>query len=212
MIMRPAFPILLLGGSLLAPAAAIAQVEELPRGSVGVLESREYRERIEQEKRNRERERERLFPKSSGCSTGAMAGFGDGLLVPVECAPGEAEIQNHTVLASGLVAVLHDVDVEKDALIVRLRFLNHGAGPVTLVIDPSADYEAYFVEVDGARRFILRDDNGSFQAKKPIDGELEPGSMESWWAKFPPLPPDAESFDLVVPPAPRFEAVPVSPD
>ena len=211
MIARSGVPLLILGGLLLGPRApALAQIQAAPRDPY--ISDLERRELIEQEKRNRERERERRFPKSSGCSTGAMAGFGDGLLVPAECAPGEAGIQSHTVPASGLVAVLQDVEVEKDAMNVRLRFFNDGAGPVTLVIDPAADYDAYFVEVDGARRFILRDDNGSLQAKKPIDGELEPGSMESWWARFPPLPPDAESFDVVVPPAPRFEAVPVNAD
>jgi hypothetical protein len=199
--MRTAFSALLLGGSLFSPRAlAIAQVEELPRGGVGVLEARENRERIEQEKRNRERERERLRPKPSGCATGTI------------CAPRGEGIQSHQVPGSGLVAVLHDIDVEKDALNVRFRFFNDGAEPVTLAIDPGADYEAYFVEVDGTKMFILRDEDGSLQSKKSIDGELEPGSMESWWAKFPPLPPDAASFDVVVPPAPRFEAVPVSAD
>jgi hypothetical protein len=198
MITRMTFPILLLGGVLLAPAPALAQVQEAPRDPY--LKARENVEQIEQEKRNRERERERQRPKPSACATGA------------NCAPRGAGIQSHIVPGSGLMAVLHDVDVEKDALNVRFRFFNDGAEPVTLAIDPRADYEAYFVEVDGARRFILRNDDGSLQAKKPIDGELEPGSMESWWAKFPPLPPDAESFDVVVPPAPRFEAVPVSAD
>jgi hypothetical protein len=199
MIMRTAFPILLLGGSLLASRApALAQVQEAPRDPY--LAAREDREQIEQEKRNRERERERRSPKPSGCATGTI------------CAPRGAGIQSHPVPGTGLVAVLHDVDVEKDALNVRIRFFNDGAESVTLAIDPATDYEAYFVEVDGAKMFILRDEDGSLRSKKSIDGEVEPGSMESWWAKFPPLPPDARSFDVVIPPAPRFKAVPVSAD
>jgi len=66
--------------------------------------------------------------------------------------------------------------------------------------------------VNGERRFILRDDDGSLDAKRPLNREIEPGSMESWWAKFPALPPDTESFDVVIPPAPAFEAVSVRAD
>jgi hypothetical protein len=39
---------------------------------------------------------------------------------------------------------------------------------------------------------------------------LEPGAMESWWAKFPPLEIGARAVDITIPPAPRFEMVPVS--
>lgn len=199
MIKRTAFAILLLGGSLLAPRApAIGQVQEAPRDPG--LDARERVERIEQEKRNRQRQRERLRPKPSPCATGTT------------CAPRGEGIQSHQVPGSGLVAVLHDIDVEKDALNVRFRFFNDGAEPVTLAIDPEADFEAFYVEVDGEKRFILRNDDGSLQAKKSMDRDLAPGSMESWWAKFPPLPPDAESFDVIVPPAPRFDSVPVSAD
>lgn len=198
MIMRTAFVILLLGSSPLAPAPALAQVQQAPRDPY--LEARENAEQIEQEKRNRERERERLRPKPSGCATGT------------NCAPRGAGIQSHTVPGTGLVAVLHDVDVEKDALSVRFRFFNDGAEPVTLAIDPATDYETFYVEVDGEKRFILRNDDGSLQAKKSMDRDLAPGSMESWWARFPALPPEAESFDVVIPTAPRFEAVPVSAD
>jgi len=70
MITRIAFPILLLGGSLLLPGApAIAQIQEAPRDPY--LEARENVERIEQEKRNRDRERERStrHPTTKGFSS-----------------------------------------------------------------------------------------------------------------------------------------------
>jgi hypothetical protein len=201
MIARSGVPLLFLAGLLLASRApALAQIQAAPRDPY--LTALERRELSEQEKRNRARERERRFPKSSasGCATGT------------NCSPRGAGIQSHPVPGSGLVAVLHDIDVEKDALNVRFRFFNDGTESVTLAIDPGADYEAFYVEVNGEKRFILRNDDGSLQAKKSMERDLAPGSMESWWAKFPPLPPDAESFDVVVPPAPRFEAVPISAD
>jgi hypothetical protein len=66
------------------------------------------------------------------------------------------------------------------------------------------------VEVDGERSFILRDEDGDLEAKKSFAGELDPGEMESWWARFPPLPSQAVSFDIVIPRLPRFEGVHVS--
>lgn len=193
-------PHLLLLASLLAPSGlARAQVQPAPRDPY--LAARENLEQIEQEERNREREIERRRPpKPAGCSTGQI------------CSQRSEGLQSHQVPGTGLVAVLHDVDVEEGALTVRLRFYNDGPEPATLAIDPTEAFEAYFVEVGGERRFILRDKDGSLEAKKPLARELEPGSMESWWATFAALPVDGESFDLMVPPAPRFEAVSIHSD
>ena len=203
MIMRTAFSVLLLGGPLLAPpASAIAQVEELPRGGWGVLEARENRERIEQEKRNREREyereKERRAPKPTGCQTGQF------------CPQGSEAIQSHGVPGTGLMAVLHDIDVGKNALTVRIRLYNEGTETATLALDATASYEAFYVEVDGEKSFILRDEDGDLEAKESFAGELDPGETESWWARFPPLPPETVSFDIVIPSLPRFEGVLVS--
>ena len=118
-------------------------------------------------------------------------------------------IQSHRVPGTGLVAILHDIDVEDDALTVRIRFYNEGTEPAALAVDPTAAYDAFYVEVDGEKRFILRDDDGTLEAKGSLARDLEPGGMESWWAHFPPLPPKAVSFDVVIPPA-RFTEVLVS--
>lgn len=203
MIMRTAFSVLLLSGPLLAQRApAIAQVEELPRGGWGVLEARENRERIAQEKRNREREyereKERRAPKPTGCETGQF------------CLRSIEAIQSHRVPGTGLMAVLHDIDVEEHALTVRMRFYNEGTETATLALDPTASYDAFYVEVDGEKSFILRDEDGDLAAKRSFAGELDPGEMESWWARFPPLPSQVVSFDIAIPPVPRFEGVSVS--
>ena len=198
---RAALPVLLLASWLLATrASAMAQVEEMPQGGVGVLETRERLEQIEQEKRNRERQRELTHPKSSDCrATGT-------------CALWEQGIRSQPIPGTGLIAVLHDVDVEKESLTIRLRFINRSSQPASIALDPNGSYDAYFVEVDEEKRHILRSDDGALAAKKPLARRLRPGAMESWWARFPPLPAGATSFDVMIPPAPRFEGISVHDD
>ena len=167
-----------------------------------VSDVRVHRERIEQEERNEERdyarEKELREPKPTRCQTGQF------------CLQSIESIQSHRVPGSGLMAVLHDIDVEEDALTIRLRFYNEGTETATLALDPTASYDAFYVVVGGEKNFILRDDDGELEAKNSFAGELDPGEMESWWARFHPLPAQAMSFDIVIPPVPRFQGILVS--
>lgn len=190
-------PQMVLLACLVAPSgSALAQDRQAPRDPI--LAERQRLELTEQEKRNQEREyaREKEWrePKPTGCQTGQF------------CPRSNEAIQSHRMPGTGLVAILHDIDVEDDALTVRIRFYNEGAEPAALAVDPTAAYDAFYVEVDGEKRFILRDDDGTLEAKESLARDLEPGGMESWWAHFPPLPPKAVSFDVVIPPA-RFAEV-----
>ena len=200
MLMKQRLPRMVLLACLVAlPRAALAQDRPAPRDPT--LAQRERLELIEQEERNREREYalEKEWPKSNrtGCETGRY------------CPQRNEAIQSYRVPGTGFVAVLHDIDVEDDALTVRIRFYNGGSEPAALAIDPAAAYEAFYVEVDGEKSFILRHDDGTLEAKESLTRDLEPDGMESWWAHFPPLSPKAISFDVVIPPA-RFEEVLVS--
>lgn len=197
MRMQQRLPQMVLLACLVAPSeSALAQDRTAPPDPY--LTERERLEQIEQEERNREREyaREKEWrePKPTGCQTGQF------------CPQSSEPIR---MPGTGLMAVLHDIDVEDDALTVRIRFYNEGTEPATLAVDPTAAYDSFYVEVDGEKSFILRDDDGTLEAKESLARDLEPGGMESWWAHFPPLPPKAVSFDVVIPPA-RFQEVLVS--
>jgi hypothetical protein len=111
-----------------------------------------------------------------------------------------------------MIAVLHDVDIEDDFLMVRFRFFNDGTENARLVIDPSHAYESYFVEVQDEKRFIRRDQSGRLDAKTQTTFDIRPGEMASWWARFPPLPLDTRSFHVVVPPVPPLLDVSVDAD
>lgn len=200
MRMQQRVPQMVLLACLIAPSGVtLAQDRPAPRDPY--LAKRERLELREQEKRNREREyareKEWRAPKPTGCQTGQF------------CLQSSEAIQSHRVPGTGLLTVLHDIDVEDDALTVRIRFFNEGTEPATLTVDPTEAYEAFYVDIDGEKSFILRDDDGTLEAKESLARDLEPGGMESWWAHFPPLPPKAVSFDVVIPPA-QFEEVLVS--
>jgi hypothetical protein len=121
-------------------------------------------------------------------------------------------IQVHRVPGTSLTAVLHDIDLEEEFLMVRLRFYNDGEEGAHLVIDPVDAYESFFVEVDDEKFFILRDAAGKLDAKRRLDLILRPGAMESWWARFPALPLDARAFHVVIPPVSPFLSVSVDDD
>jgi hypothetical protein len=191
------FPLIFVGALLLGlPATARAQ-GQAPRDPY--LAALERREAIVQAKRFHALfDRHPRRPKPSGCATGRI------------CSDRRGGIQSQRIPGTGLVAVLHDVDAEEDGLVVRMRFYNDGSEPVRLRVDPTQAGDAYSIEVGGERRFILRNDDGALEAKEPVVRVLAPGSMESWWAKFPPLERGAKSLDISIPPAPRFESIAAS--
>lgn len=187
-------PLVLVGALLLGLPAMVRAQRQAPRDPY--LAQLERVERVVAAKRFRVLyDRHPLRPKPSGCATGRI------------CSDRGEGIQSQRIPDTGLVAVLHDIDDEKDGLVVRMRFYNDGLEPVRLEVDPTREYDAYFIEVGGERRFILRDDGGALQAKEPLARVLAPGAMQSWWAKFPPLERGATTLDIRIPPAPRFEAI-----
>jgi hypothetical protein len=190
--------LLMIVGALLMGLPAIAHGQaRAPRDPY--LAALEKRERVVAAKRYQVLfDRHPWRPKPSGCGTGRI------------CSDRGEGIQSYGVPGTNLVAVLHDIDREQDGLLVRVRFYNDGPEPVRLGVDPAQAYDAYFVEAGGERRFILREEDGTLEAKDPFVRMLEPGAMESWWAKFPPLEIGARVADITIPPAPRFEMVPVS--
>lgn len=192
--------------SLLVPAVVLATLLSTP----GVNRAQEAppptRELPEAERNVQEENEERLRRLNKAEAQRQRAAECPG------CTRRGEGIQVQAIPGTRLVAVLHDIDLEEEFLMVRLRFYNDGSDPATLTIDPAETYESFFVEFDGKRNFILRDDDERLDAKKPLALELQTGKMASWWARFPPLSPGIESFDVVIPPAAPFLNVPVAAD
>jgi hypothetical protein len=132
---------------------------------------------------------------------------------PCELGCGDYEgLQTRGVPDTPFVAVLHKTELDDGVMTVRLRFYNEGSEPARLTIDPMSASETYFVEVSGEKLFILKDEGGELETKGRLEIDLKPGKMESWWAKFPAPPADADRFDLEIPPVATFRDIRVEDD
>lgn len=184
-------------------ARTMSLQEDRPRRATDqaeIDENREQRERAE--RRARQERRDQRWEKAARRS-------GD----PCELGCGDyGGRQTREVPDSPLVAVLHGTKLDDGVLTVRLRFHNKGSEPARLAIDPSSAYESFFVKVGDERLFILKDEDGELEAKARLEVDLKPGTMETWWAKFPAPAPETKAFDLEIPPIAPFRNVPLSDD
>lgn len=121
-------------------------------------------------------------------------------------------IQVRGIPGTSLVAVVYKARMDDDVLKLQLRFYNDGEVPERLVIDPSIAPASFYVEVGEAKLGILKDEDGEFQAKEPLDEVLEPGEIVSWWAEFPAPPSGTASFNLDIFPVDPFLNVPLHAD
>lgn len=110
-----------------------------------------------------------------------------------------------------LAAVVYKVLLDDDVLTIQLRFHNDGSEPARLTVDPHGAAQSFYVQVGEKKLFILADEDGDLEAKEPLDVELEPGEIESWWARFPAPPRGTTAFDLHIPDV-TFHDVPLATD
>lgn len=199
--MRPLrlFPLVL---SLAAvPSTAISArtmtIQDYPVRTPATAGDEEYDDRYEQEKREQRRKEQEAQQENSACELGCVEHEG---------------LQTRGIPDTPLVAVIHEATRDDGVLTLRLRIYNDGAEPARLTIDPSNAYESFFVKVGEEKLSILKDEDGELEAKEPLEIDLKPGKMESWWAKFPAPSADSETFDLEIPPIATFTNVPIADD
>ena len=172
------------------PLTARASVQQDPVG--GQPADPYYADQAEQERREqlrREQEERR--------------GGGD----PCELGCGDYEgLQTRGIPGTSLVAVLHRTEIDDDVVTARLRFYNEGETPAHLSIDPAGE-ETFVLRVGTEEYPILRNGDGEPDAKDAMSLELEPGEMETWWARFPAPPAGTRWIDLEIPPVATFRDV-----
>ena len=176
-------------------AARAMVVQQYPVGGQPV--EPEYGDRESQEQRDQRRKEQEALHGTDACELGCVEHEG---------------LQTRGIPDTPLVGVVYQANRENGVMTLRLRFYNDGSEPARLTIDPSSDHEAFFVRVGQEKLFILKDEDGELEAKEPLELDLKPGKMESWWAKFPAPAADAEAFDLEVPPIATFTNVPIAGD
>jgi hypothetical protein len=151
-----------------------------------MVRDRRLREQSLADERQQNRRRQELAYAADACGLGCDLHEG----LQVQGIPG-----------TFVSAVLYKARIEGDDLTLQLRFFNDGVVPARLTLDPSAAPGSSFVQV-GQERLQETESKGA------IDEVLEPGEIESWWARFPAPPSGATTFDLHVP-AVTFRDVPL---
>jgi hypothetical protein len=112
---------------------------------------------------------------------------------------GHEGLQVRSISGTDLTAVLYKVRRNDDVLTVQLRFHNDGDRAARLRLDPYDACGSFYVQAGDQRRGILADEDGGLQSKDALNEELEPGEIESWWARFAAPPAGATVFDLHLP-------------
>jgi len=178
------------------PLAAHAATQQDPVG--GAALDPNYADQAERERR--EQLRREQEERRSGADDPCALGCGD-----------YEGLQTRGIPGTSLVAVLHRTEIDDGVLTARLRFYNEGEAPAHLSIDPTGE-ETFVLRVGTEEYPILRNEDGEPEAKDPLSLELEPGEMESWWAKFPAPPAGTRRIDLDIPPAVTFRDVQIDAD
>ena len=194
---------------LVAPGDGVAQVNPPRRFNSGTGELVEQHYALRYQHRWRDRQRktqlrrsERLLEFRERDAENAADPCGLGCYL-------HEGLQVQGIPGTFLSVALYKARVEDDVLTIQLRFHNDGAMPERLTLDPSGTSESFYVQVDEGRLYILEDENSELKSKGPLNELLEPGEIESWWARFPAPPPDATTYDFHIP-AVTFHDVPLS--
>jgi hypothetical protein len=157
----------------------------------------EYEDAAQREDREQRRKEQEALHEADACEFGCTEHEG---------------LQTRPIEGTSMVGVLHRVELDDDVVTLRLRFYNDGSEPARLTIDPTSDYESFYVQVGREKLFIRKDDDGELDAKEPLEEEIKPGKMETWWARFAAPPDGTEAFDLAIPPVGTFRNIPLEDD
>ena len=127
-----------------------------------------------------------------------------------------AAIQSQDINQPGFVADLTEAKRGDGVLSIKVRLKNTGAKAEHVKIYAQVKVEAFYVQAEGKKYFVLRDTE-----KVPLaaptdsyDGTLAPnvapGGSFTWWAKFPAPPANVKKASFYWPLGPPFDDVPIT--
>jgi hypothetical protein len=136
--------------------------------------------------------------------------FGSSVLAQVPA------IQSQDINQPGFAADLTEAKRSDGVLSVKVRLKNTGAKAEHVKIYAQTKIEAFYVQAEGKKYFVLRDTE-----KVPLatptdsyDGSLAPsvapGASFTWWAKFPAPPANVKKFSFYWPLGVPFDDVPIT--
>ena len=125
-------------------------------------------------------------------------------------------IQSQDINQPGFVADLTEAKRGDGVLSIKVRLKNTGAKAERVKIYAQTKVEAFYVQAEGKKYFVLRDTE-----KVPLaapadsyDGTLAPnvapGGSFTWWAKFPAPPANVKKLSFYWPLGTPFDDVPIT--
>ena len=127
-----------------------------------------------------------------------------------------AAIQTQDINQPGFAADLTEAKRSDGVLSVKVRIKNTGAKAERAKIYQQTKIEAFYVQAEGKKYFVLRDTEKVALAAPAdsYDGTLAPsiapGASYTWWAKFPAPPANVKKFSFYWPLGTPFDDVPIT--
>ena len=126
-----------------------------------------------------------------------------------------AVIQTQEMNQPGFSAELIEARRSEGVLSVKIRLRNTGAKAGGVKIFYNRNANAFYVQAEGKKYFILQDTEKSpltpawdgFGELKP---KVEPKGAYTWWAKYPAPPASVKKFSFYWPLGAPFDDVPIA--
>ena len=131
-------------------------------------------------------------------------------------ASGNAAIQSQDINAPGFTADLIEAKRSDNVLSIKVRVKNTGTKTAEIKIYERAKTEAFYVQAEGKKYFVLTDTEKAPLAtpSDSYDGSLSPsvaaGASFTWWAKYPAPPAEVKKFSFYWPLGAPFDDVPIT--
>jgi hypothetical protein len=144
---------------------------------------------------------------------GAALAIGFAPDAPVALA--QAAIQSQDLNEPGFSADLVEARRSDGVLSIKVRLKNTGARPARINIFENRNVDAYYVQAENKKYFVLRDTEKvplsvAWNGFGSLAPEVNPGATFTWWAKYPAPPANVKKISFYWPLGAPFDDVPIT--
>ena len=126
-----------------------------------------------------------------------------------------AAIQSQEINAAGFAADLIEAKRGDGVLSIKVRLKNTGTKSARLKIIVGRNIDAFYVQAEGKKYFVLRDTEkeplaAAWDSSGSLEPEVAPGENFTWWAKYPAPPANVKKFSFYWALGAPFDDVPIT--
>ena len=124
-------------------------------------------------------------------------------------------IQTQDLNKPGFVGELTEAKRSDGVLSLKIRLKNTGATPERIAIYESRNSNAYYVQAESKKYFMLTDSEKvpltpAWDGFGTLNPQVQPGAVYTWWAKYPAPPANVKKFNFYWPLGAPFDDVPIT--